>query len=185
MLLIAAKHDHVARRKFVFFPRNHQFHLAKLAGQIFPCPQAVRDPSHLRPWREFHPIEFQPLQIIRQKLPDQHASTLLSGNGIGSIELRLGFRRADQLFHRNLQRGGDFGQHRDRRIGGARFQIRPRGPRHSRESRELFLSQVPALPQLPDVLRDVACNCIVHHSYPFIIPPIHCQTSPYIIRQGV
>lgn len=47
MLLVAAKDDHIARRKFVLFPRNHEFHPARLACQILPCPQAVRNPSHL------------------------------------------------------------------------------------------------------------------------------------------
>src|SRR5215470_17400206 len=47
MFLITAKHDHVARREFVFFARNHQFHLTRLAGQILSRPQSMRNPDHL------------------------------------------------------------------------------------------------------------------------------------------
>ncbi len=102
------------------------------------------------------------MQVIRQKLSDENASAPLSGNGLGPIEFRLRLRRADQFFNRDLQRGGHFGQRRDRRIGGARFQIRPGRPRRSRKPRELFLGQITTLSQLPDVLRNVACDRIIN-----------------------
>jgi hypothetical protein len=44
----------------------------------------------------------------------------------------------------------------------------------------LFLCEVTALAQLPDVLRNVACDRIIRHSHPIIIPLIDCQSRRYI-----
>ena len=130
VFLVAAEDDHVAGRQIVFFSRNHQLHLTQLASQIFSRAQAVRNPGHLCAGREFHSIEFHPLQVIGKQLSDQNATTLFPRDGFGSIHSGLGFWRTDQLFDRDLQRGGDFGQHRNRRVGRARFQVGLGGARH-------------------------------------------------------
>jgi NAD(P)-dependent dehydrogenase (short-subunit alcohol dehydrogenase family)/predicted nucleic acid-binding protein len=66
--------------------------------------------------------------------------------------------RADQLLDRNLQRGRDPREHREGRVRRARFDVRPRRPRDSRQLRELLLAEAARLAQPPHVLSEVPGN---------------------------
>src|SRR6185436_11297940 len=131
MLLIAAKDDHITGRQLVCLTRNHEFDPSRLASQIFSRPHPVGHTAHVRTGWQLHPVQLEALKVIGQELAYDHTPATLPGNRISPVEFRDCFWRTDQLFHWNLKRCRDFGEHAYRRVRRARLEIGPCGSWHS------------------------------------------------------
>ena len=73
----------------------------------------------------------------------------------GAVEAAGAARRLDQLLQPDLQRLRDLDQHRQRRVGGARLQVRPGRARHAGHARDLLLGPAARLAQRLDVAAEV------------------------------
>jgi hypothetical protein len=100
---------------------------------------------------------------VGQELSDGDGPARLGGEAGGRVVLDRGARGRDELFDGDLERVGRAVQHRERRVGGAGLEVRPRGARHFGELGDLLLGQPARLPQLRDV-RGPSIGKVVGHA---------------------
>src|SRR5262249_38665663 len=110
VLLIAAKYDDVAGLQSPIALRNAQFDDTGLAGQVLPSSWSMRNTCHVGCGSQFHAIDLESRDRLRQQPSSANLSTLRHRKSRSLVESHSAARRSDQFFNGDLKRIRDFDQ---------------------------------------------------------------------------